>query len=40
MSEEGTSPQQQAINYLKKIGITDQDITSIRNIMLEKITIP
>ena len=31
-----TPPQQQAINYLKKIGVTDEDIKSIRNIMLEK----
>lgn len=36
MSPAGTPPQQQAINYLKKIGVTDEDIKSIRNIMLEK----
>ncbi len=35
MSPPGTSPQQQAVNYLKKIGVTDQDIESIRNIMIE-----
>lgn len=36
MSPAGTSPQQQAVNYLKKIGVTDEDIKSIRNIMIKK----
>ena len=36
MSPEGTPRPQQVVNYLKKIGVTDEEIASIRRIMLEK----
>ena len=36
MSPEGTPRPQQVVNYLKKIGVTDGEIASIRRIMLEK----
>ena len=35
MSPEGTPRAQQIVNYLKKIGVTEQDIAAIRSIMLE-----
>ena len=39
MSPPGTSSQQQVVNYLKKIGVTEQDIKSIRKIMIERLSI-
>ena len=36
MSPEGTPRAQQVVNYLKKIGVTEQEIAAIRKIMLEQ----
>ena len=35
MSPEGTPRSQQVVNYLKKIGVTDEEIAAIRRIMLK-----